>query len=319
MPGDRNVILKKWPSLSLASLVFTLWYCTNGENPAGPDPVVNAEADPFGVIQIILRGDNNTASFLGKIYDGPQPPNILWDESMSAGCLKLVTPQLPFCANPCGSDYACVSKDSCQVYPKVIQVGQLQVTGLITNKGTAPLTISPLNNLYQAVGLKYPPFNEGDTVSISASGSESSPAFTLKALGFSPLKVSMDTVIPYLDDKPIDLKWEAPTKPISSMMDVVIDISFHGGTKAKIIGQCEDNGSLTIPANMLNKLKTYGISGYPRLNMTRMTRGTDAKAKAELAMESTLSMALEIPGLVSCNKAEDCPDGKACLPDRRCE
>jgi hypothetical protein len=53
--------------------------------------------------------------------------------------------------------------------------------------------------------------------------------------------------------------------------------------------------------------------------MTRITQGSDAEAKTELTLESTVSLALEIPGLISCNKAEDCPDNRACLPDRRCE
>jgi hypothetical protein len=313
------VIANKFYSLGLLSLVFSLWYCTSESNPAGPKSEENPEADPFGVIQVILRGDNNTASFLGKIYDGPQPENILWKEQMSSGCLQIVTPENPFCATGCGSGSACVAQDSCQAYPKAVQVGNLQVSGLITNKGTAPITVSPLNNLYQVVGLKYPPFLEGDTVTIAAAGSEFSPAFTLKAQGIPPLKVLTDTVIPYLDDKPIELKWEAPVKPLASVLDVVIDLTFHGGTKAKLVGQCEDNGALTVPANLLNKLKTYGLSGYPRLNMTRIIKGKDANAKAEMSLESTLSLVLDIPGLISCNKAEDCPDGKACLPDRRCE
>lgn len=312
--------LKRIPAFGLLALVSALWYCNGEKDPAGPDIVENQDAEPFGVFQIILRGDNNTAGFLGKIYDGPQPASIRWEEQMSAGCLKLVTPRLPFCgANPCGSDSACVADDSCQIYPKPVHAGALQVSGLITNKGTAPFSITPLNNLYQTVGLKYPPFNEGDTVSLAAAGSEFSPAFTLQALGLPPLKILMDTVIPYVDDKAIDLKWEAPAKALKSVLDVVIDISFHGGTRAKIIGQCEDNGTLAIPADMLDKLKTYGISGYPRLNMTRITKGLDDKAKAELSLESTLSMALEIPGLISCNKPEDCPDNRACLDDRRCE
>lgn len=312
--------LRKILSAAIVAMAFSLWYCNSESNPAGPGIIHKEGTDAFGVFQIILRGDNNTAGFLGKIYDGPQPASILWDVQMTAGCLKLVTPRLPFCgANPCGSGFACVADDSCQIFPTVIHAGAVQVSGLITNKGTAPFAISPLNNLYQVVGLKYPPFNEGDTVSLAAAGSEFSPPFTLKALGLPPLKTITDTVVPYIDAKPIELKWEAPTKAINSILDVVVDISFHGGTKAKIIGQCDDVGALSIPANLLDKLKTYGISGYPRLNLTRITRGKDDAAKAEISLESTLSMALEIPGLISCNKAEDCPDNRTCLADRRCE
>jgi hypothetical protein len=300
-------------------MAFALWHCQSEENPAVPNPDGNPNAESFGAIQIILREDGKTASFLGKIYDGPQPINTLWEEQLSAGCLKVVKPRIPFCANPCGSESACVADDSCQSFPLAINAGALQVSGLITNKGTAPFSISPLNNLYQVAGLKYPPFNEGDSVIISAAGSEFSPPFVLKALGPAPLKPLTDTVLTFADGKPIDLEWEAPAKDIHSSIDVVIDLTFHGGTKAKIEGRCADNGKLTIPANLLDKLKTFGVSGYPRLNMTRITEGSDADAKTELTLESTLSLALEVPGLISCNKPEDCPDNRACLTDRRCE
>jgi hypothetical protein len=313
------LLLKTFQSILPLAMAFTLWHCQSGGNPADPDPVVNPDAESFGVFQIILREDGKTASFLGKIYDGPQPINTIWEEKLSAGCLKVVAPRLPFCANPCGSGSACVADDSCQAYPSAVHAGALRVSGLITNKGAAPFSVSPLNNLYQAVGLLYPPFNEGDTVQVSAAGSESSPPFVLKALGLAPLKPLTDTVLTFADGKPIDLKWEAPAKDIHSSMDVVIDLTFHGGTKAKIEGRCDDNGKLTIPATLLDKLKTYGMSGYPRLNMTRIAKGTDANAKAELSLESTVSLALAIPGLVSCNKDEDCPDNGRCQADRRCE
>jgi hypothetical protein len=313
------VLRKTFPSLLPLALAFTLWHCQSDENPSAPKPGPNLDAKPSGAIQIILREDSKTASFLGKIYDGPQPSNTIWEEQLRSGCLKVVKPRIPFCANPCGSGSACVAEDSCQAYPSAINAGAFLISGLITNKGTAPFSITPLNNLYQAVGLAYPPFKEGDTVGISAAGSESSPPFVVKALGLAPLKPLTDTVLAYADGKPIDLKWEAPAKDIHSVLDVVIDLTFHGGTKAKIEGQCDDNGKLTIPANLLDKLKTYGLSGYPRLNMTRITKGSDAGAKTELTLESTVSLALDVPGLISCNKAEDCPDNRACLADRRCE
>jgi hypothetical protein len=178
--------LKIFPSILPFAVAFAMWHCQSGENPAQPDPDANPDAVSFGAFKIILREDGKTASFLGKIYDGPQPINTLWDEKLVAGCLKVVAPRLPFCAQPCGSGFACVADDSCQAYPTAIHAGAVEVRGLITNKGTGPFSISPLNNLYQAVGLAYPPFHEGDTVHISAAGSEFSPSFALEALGFAP-------------------------------------------------------------------------------------------------------------------------------------
>lgn len=300
--------------------VSSLWFCQTGDGPTDPGPDANPDAQPFGVVQILLREDSKTVGFLGKIYDGPQPLSVQWQEQAASGCLKVVAPRLPFCGtNPCGSGFACVADDSCQAYPKAISVGAMEVSGITTNKGSDPFTVHPLNNLYQAVGLAYPPFQEGQMVRISAAGSESSPPFVLEALGLPPLKVLTDTTLPYEDGKPIALAWEPPSRDIHSTIEIVIDLTFHGGTKAKIEGRCEDTGTLTLPADLLDRLKTYGVSGFPRLNMTRITQGSDAGAKAELRMESTVSLALELPGLISCNKDEDCPDGQSCQPDRRCE
>jgi hypothetical protein len=306
------------------ALLFTaiLWIgsCKN-DGPTETKPIHHDGAKAFGAIQVILRGDNQTAGFLGLMYDGPAPANIKWDIVTKDGCLELLVPRIPVCnAHPCGRDSACIENNVCQAYPSAIEVGKLNVKGLKTNQGSSPFTVEHINKYYQLIGmsLAYPPFQEGDTVSISATGSESSSEFTLKAMGFSPLKILSDTIIPYIDDQPIELKWVPPSKDIHSTIQIVIDISFHGGTKAKIVSDCQDNGSLTVPAKMLNQLKTYAISGYPRLNMTRLTKGIDASGKAELTMESTVSMPLEIPGILSCNKDEDCPNSE-CRDDRRCE
>ena len=121
-----------------------------------------------------------------------------------------------------------------------------------------------------------------------------------------------------LDGQPIDLRWTPPTVTGISTIFVLIDISYHGGTNAKIECECDDNGSLRVPAKLLDSLKTFGISGYPKLEISRLAISTDTTAKAKVVVESKVVKMLQIPGVISCNVNEDCPEGQYCAPDQRC-
>jgi hypothetical protein len=74
--------------------------------------------------------------------------------------------------------------------------------------------------------------------------------------------------INYIDGKEITLEWQPSPQEHDSIF-FEIDISYHGVTKAKILGETVDDGSCTISAEMLDKLKTYGIAGFPRLIIYR--------------------------------------------------
>jgi hypothetical protein len=99
----------------------------------------------------------------------------------------------------------------------------------------------------------------------------------------------------------------------------VINLSYHGGTKGKIECDCEDNGSLVIPASLLDQLKALGISGFPKIEIARRSIGTNAAAHADIVIESKVIKMLKVPGLVSCNGDEECPSGQSCQGDLRCQ
>jgi hypothetical protein len=44
-----------------------------------------------------------------------------------------------------------------------------------------------------------------------------------------------------------------------------------------------------------------------------------AQGRVDLVVSSDVERALEIPGLTSCNGDEDCPDGRKCRTDLKCE
>ncbi len=299
----------------LCALLVLSGSCRKSENPV---KIQNGSAKSFGTFQISVKVQEGITTLLGMMYDGPTPSNIIWEEVQTAGALRLLKPRVPFCSQTCASGWVCVENDSCQQEPTPISVGTVTVSGVKTSAGTT-FTMDHINYYYQPVGvsLDYPGFAEGDPITLSAAGSESSAAFTLSAKGISPLVLLTDT-IPCIDGQPINVKWEPPAQQGNTKISILIDITYHGGTKAKIEGECDDNGSLTIPASMMDKLKTFGISGYPKIEISRRAVSSDTAAKAQLVLESKVTRFMVIPGIISCSVDAQCPQGEYCAGDQRC-
>ena len=286
----------------------------NQEDPADDKPVVtDTLKESFGAVTITLDDYTSVTSFLGRINDGPTPSNLVWEEIDAAGDCKLYKPVVPFCSEGCGSSGACVADDSCQPYPKGVSVGTMTVTGLKTSNGTSSFTVDPLSNNYQLIGvnLQFPPAEEGELITISAAGGEAVPAFEMSVKAIKPLVLLNDS-IPCGDGQDIDLRWETPADPSQSIIHYLVDVSHHGGIKGKIEGTCPDNGSFTIPATLLDQLKSYGVFGYPKIEVTRRATGINATVKAKVVMESKVTMILSIPGIYSCMDDNDCPNGMTC-------
>lgn len=279
----------------------------------------------YGTFRIQLYPENKSAGdpaysrIWGTIVDGPSPPNIIFKEVLDSGYCKLMKAINPTCSPDCGLGFKCVSENNCMAEPKSINAGRVTVSGLKVNKTLTPVVMDPpKSNYYQMVGvnLDYPPCAEGETITLSAAGSQDAGAFTLKVRCITPLEVTSEQLLAE-DGKPLTIQWKPPSIPDVSTISVRINISYHGGTKGEIQCECPDNGSLTIPGNMLDQLKSFGIAGYPIVEITRKSIGKDEKTNAEVIVECTITRLLTIPGIVSCDQDEDC-ENKNCV-DRRCQ
>jgi hypothetical protein len=317
----------------LAALILVIGSCLVDEKvPAIPE-VINPEdtstAQSFGTFRVKLIPENNEdpenpdaayTSIVGVMCDGPTLPEFIFEEKMKSGPCRLLKAISPYCADCGGLGSKCVAENSCMTEPNKISVGKLTINGFKSSGAKMSFTIEPSNRFaYQMSGvqLDYPPSGEGDTITFSAEGSASAAAFSLKVRGITPLVVLSDTII-LEDTKPITLKWEPPKVAGFSTIFVKIDISYHGGTKGQIQAECEDNGSLTIPGPMLDQLKSYGMAGWPTVDITRRSVGVDEISKAQAVIECTVVKLLTIPGLTSCNGNDVCPDGQTCI-DRKCQ
>jgi len=260
-----------------------------------------------------------TTNIVGKVYDGPTPAATIWEKPQVEGACTLTTPRIPFCNTACGGGSVCVEDDTCLAYPTAHGVGTVTVSGVKTSDGQSSFTMTPITNGYQpTTSLAYPPFADGDVVTIAAAG-DFFPAFSLTSKGIAPL-VLTSTELALKSGQPLDLTW---TKGLAgnSKIHVKLDISHHGGTKGQIECDTDDSGSLSIAAPLIGKLLNLGVAGYPTVIVTRQAVGatTISAGRVELVVSSVVEQAVTIDGLKSCTKDVDCDPGQTCQTDLTCK
>jgi hypothetical protein len=305
-------------------------FCGDDNNPTTVNPP-DTKTKSYGTFKIRLIAavvdtvdptNNNPAYTVveGGVNDGPAVPEYLFEKIEESGPCKLYKTLLPFCDKPCGGNGKCIAENTCQQYPSKISVGDVTVNGFKLSGQKISFTMSPSTALnYQMVGVSmdYPPFTEGDTVTFAATGTTTAPAFTTSVRGITPLVISNEEIT-LEDDKPITFHWEKPKVAGVSTMNIRINISYHGGTKGEIMVDCEDNGEVTVPAAMIMKLKSWGMAGWPIADMTRKSIISSDSTKPRIIIESMVTKGLNIPGIISCNDDEHCPNGGICK-DRKCQ
>ena len=148
-----------------------------------------------------------------------------------------------------------MADNTCKDYPTLLTAGSLTVKGVKTAQGASQFTLEPLLKKYQPIGvsLAYPPFSEGDEVSISLTGDSGIAPFSLSTKGIRPLEI-LDTSITLEDGKPMVLEWTAPTIATSADVSILVDLSHHGGSKGKIECEVPDNGKAEIAATLVDML-----------------------------------------------------------------
>jgi hypothetical protein len=264
--------------------------------------------------------DNSVAAqtiFVGSVADGETPSVNTWVVDSEANGCKLYTPKSPFC-DSCGATAVCVADDQCVERPIAQTVGTLKLAGV----GASEISMTAIAGNYQppaGTALPFPPCAEGDEVKLSADGGKFSP-FVLTAKCIAPLEFPGPVAI--VKGSPLKLTWKAPAQPTLARIQVHLDISHHGGARGKIECDLDDNGSIEMPATMVDKLVSLGVAGYPSVVLTRASRGGVASGepkKVVLIVQEAVERAVDIAGLVSCADTTDCPSGQTCQSDLTCK
>lgn len=264
-------------------------------------------------------GSPANTSFLGKLYDGPTPAPMTFTQQMEAGGCKLYTPNVWFCEKTCTGGAVCTADDVCTPYPTAATVGTVTLTGL----GSNPIAMEPKANNYQppaGTTIPYPPCTPGAEVKLTAAGGSHAP-FTLTASCIDPLELTGGDV-KLMKGQPLPLKWKAGAANSKVNVHILLDISQHGTSKGNIQCDVPDNGSLSIPATLVDALLALGVSGFPTVLVTRELVGradSGGPSNVYLKLSAQYRQAVEIPGLVSCNDSAQCPSGQTCQKDLKCE
>jgi hypothetical protein len=309
--------------LIFATALLQAAACQPSEEPivdTGPDKPVDrgysqCEADTHvGNVSVVLEEEYTAVS--GTLTDGVVPYNVLEPLLTEDDCVFLYPKEL-FCDPACASGTTCDEDGDCVPYPRNTDAGTLTLEGL-----SGPVSmdaIAPSLVYYYAGDLPHPGFNAGDPVELYASGAESYEPFSMLAFGVSALAVNQSEM-PLTPDEPSTLTWTPSDSDVDRRVLVEVNIANHGGIPARIECSTLDEGSLAIPAALVNGLLNAGYSGFPSVTVTRQSADTTSTVDGciDFTVLSSVTLSVAIPGLVSCSSDEDCPNGQTCLPDLTC-
>lgn len=295
--------------------------------PAASSPGTETETDApvtgpeitVGTFAVEMAGE--TLNVQGKVKDGPDAANLVWDTDSTVEDCNLQLPRVPSCLTACTGSDVCVEDETCKTPPSSVSVGDVLVEGVSHGGSTEAVKLRSIVKNYQTpadVTWDSPPFAPGDPIKLTASGADVA-AFEIAAAGVSPIVITSEP--PDLSSgTPIELRWEPESDAVETRVDVRIDISHHGGTRGLIECSTADDGELTIDGALVQGLMNQGISGFPNIRITRSNVGAaqTALGVVELKVNSIIQQDITIDGLASCNTDEECSGDTKCDFDRVC-
>lgn len=278
----------------------------------------------FQIQALVDEKDDSTGitKVVGQVGDGPIPSNVVWTVAKQDGDCKLETPKAPFCEAGCGAD-VCVADDKCQAYPTNHNVGTVVLTGPKLVEGGDVLTLKEIAKAYQppaGTSFNYPPFGADDEIKLQASGGDYSQ-FELSTPGVDPIHITT-TDFALETGKAFELAWDAAKDPKASKVYVKLDISHHGGIRGMIECSTDDDGTLTISADLMSELIGLGVAGYPSVVLMRQSIDTAPiePGIVKLEVSSRAERYVTLAGVESCTTDEDCTNGKKCrTTDSTCQ
>jgi hypothetical protein len=273
-----------------------------------------------GRITALINNDaeNPFSDVNGYVMDGVPPNSGAKDLATVGGCVIRQPAPPASCTPACGADQWCTDK-GCKPSPHAKNLGKVTVTGL-----KQPLELLNTNDTYNLpIGtmLMHPVFSEGADITLTAAGADGYGPFTLRGKGVGALEMPKDP-IKVESGKPVTLTW---TKPATASPVTRVHLNFavnlHGTTDTWFECEVPDSGSFTVSGELTTQLFSHGVSGFPRVELTRRSSDTATVPSGcvEFMVAAPITRDLEVPGVVSCNEDTDCPSGKTCSGDLTCK
>lgn len=264
-----------------------------------------APAEVFGTVTVNVEPataeKEGYTTLLGRFRDGPTPPPVPLELDTEEGDCQLLVPSRPFCES-CSSPAVCTADDVCTPYPTAVTVGTLTVEGL----GGETLVIEPSASAYQTSALDNPPCELGEPIVASTAD------FELSATCIPELEVTSPVPIPVASGEPVSVTWVPPESDAGSRVVLVLDVAHHGGKTGEVRCDVPDTGSFEIPASLVTSLIGLGLAGFPSVEVTRQSVGTDPSGR-EVSLVISSQMLIDADtGVASCHEDTDCPEGQTC-------
>ena len=283
-----------------------------GDGDAGEDELRGSckVDERVGNFVTYLGGSDRSTVLDGSIAQVVVPsavPELLLDE----GECRLLGPQNLFCSESCAFGMVCAGDDECVPEREALDAGTVTITGLEADFSSEPngITLKYSGSFSDP----YPGFVQGSAIELSTAGG-AIEGFSLRARGVSPIETALNDV-PVASGNGVALTWEA-TGVDRSQSEVFVNfqINTHGATTGWIECVGEDDGEMEIPEPLITRLMTMGLSGFPRMTLTRRSVDSvhNADGCVQLSIESSMDIDLVVDGVTSCTKAEDCPEGQSC-------
>lgn len=279
-------------------------------------PLAGACAAEVDYGNFTIDANEDYAYVTGTVTDGVVPATILTELDSAGGC-TIWRRENPFCDPSCEPGYTCDFDGTCVPYPVGQDLGTVTGEGLLE-----PVSMEPVvpGNAYFDTSVPNPPWAPGSVVTVSSTGGVYD-AFTLH--GVAPDELVLGSLSWTLGaGEPLLLSWDPPTSSTRAQVRVTLQIDQHGTTPSTVVCWMEDTGEGEVPAEIVDSLRSLGLSGFPNGSAARLTADSTAVGEgcADLWLSSSLVPTVSVSGYTPCTNDADCPDGQECNEEmERCE
>jgi len=234
------------------------------------------------------------------------------------GVCRLYRKRNLFCDPPCASGTTCSGALSCVPAPTNQSVGTVSIDGLAIPLELMPSGVNSYTNP-ASPALPHPGFTEGATIVLAASGAGAAP-FELHGRGISALELESDSIA-VESGRSLAVRWTPPGEAAGQRVRLTFEFNRHGGTPTWLECDAADTGSFDVPAALLGALLELELSGWPTLAAARRTVDSASVAAGcvELRVVSSVTIDVELPGVISCDAENPCPAPQVCQANLTCE
>ena len=186
----------------------------------------------------------------GEVWDSVSPQQAKYKEVLSDGGCSVMAGENWLCDPNCTPGFTCL-EGQCVLAPAPQSAGTVVISGL-----TVPMTLEP--NYKKAYSYNEPlglPFDVGSAIELSAAGGDVE-AFSLQGHGVAPFE-TVGKVWSISKGKSTTFEWVPAQGP--GKVKLFIDLGQHADVPLYVECICDDTGSVTVPAAVIDKVLGYGL------------------------------------------------------------